>query len=51
MKLVTQILMLAATASLAALALSTRNPADDDAKRQAPPAEAEAEAETDAWFV
>lgn len=50
MKLATQVLMLAATASLAALALSARKPADDDTKQQAPPA-AEAEAEPDAWFI
>lgn len=48
MKLATQILMLAATASLAVLALSARKPADDDTTQQAPPP---AEAETDAWFI
>lgn len=53
MKLATQVLMLAATAGLAALALTPRKPATDDDKKAEshPPAYAAADADADAWFV
>lgn len=46
MKTAAQVLMLAATAGLALLAVSTRKPIDAD--REAPPPP---QAESDAWFV
>lgn len=53
MKLATQVLMLAATAGLAALALTPRKPAKDDEEKveSHPPAHADADAEADAWFI
>lgn len=46
MKLAAQVLMLAATAGLAVLAVSTRKPLDQKKEEPAP-----VQAESDAWFV
>lgn len=46
MKFATQVLMLAATAGLAVLAVSTRKPLDPTKDDPAP-----VQAETDAWFI
>ncbi|MFW6084200.1 MAG: hypothetical protein ACODAA_03210 [Gemmatimonadota bacterium] len=52
MKLATQVLMVAATAGLAVLALTTRKPsADDDPKETEAHRPAHAEVEAEAWFV
>jgi len=47
MKLAAQVLMLAATAGLAVLAVSTRRPTDQMEKEESAPAPAPA----DAWFI
>jgi hypothetical protein len=46
MKIAAQVLMLAATAGLAVLAVSTRKPFESKKEEPAP-----LQAETDAWFV
>lgn len=51
MKLATQVMMLAATAGLAVIALTTRKPAEDDVKETEAHRPAHAAAESNAWFV
>lgn len=48
MKFAAQVLMLAATAGLAVLAVSTRKPID---QKKDQPASVQAEADIDAWFI
>ena len=51
MKLAAQVVMLAATAGLAVIALTTRKPAEDDSRESEAHPPAHAAVDSDAWFV
>ena len=51
MKLAAQVMMLAATAGLAVIALTTRKPPEDETKDAEPHPPAHATVDSDAWFV